>query len=43
VRASAEYGYVVRDVRRLALIGGALVALLVGLWAVTEVTGIGPF
>jgi hypothetical protein len=43
VRASAEYGYVVRDVRRLALIGGALVAFLVGLWAVTEVTGIGPF
>ncbi|HEY4634910.1 MAG TPA: hypothetical protein VIH00_13420 [Candidatus Limnocylindrales bacterium] len=43
VRASAEYGYVVRDVRRVALIGGGLVAFLVGLWAVTEVTGIGPF
>jgi hypothetical protein len=43
VRASEEYGYVVRDVRRLALIGGALVAFLVGLWAITEVTGIGPF
>jgi hypothetical protein len=43
VRASEEYGYVVRDVRRLALIGGGLVAFLVGLWAVTEATGIGPF
>lgn len=43
VRASQEYGYVVRDVRRIALIGGSLVAFLIGLWAIVQATGIGPF
>jgi hypothetical protein len=43
VRASAEYGYVVRDIRRIALIGGSLIAGLLGLWVVTQATGIGPF
>ena len=43
VRASEEYGYVVRDVRRIALIGGSLIAGLLGLWVVTQATGIGPF
>lgn len=42
-RAAAEYGYVVRDVRRVAIIGGGLIALLVGLWVVIEATGVGPF
>jgi hypothetical protein len=42
-RAAAEYGYVVRDVRRLAIIGGTLIAVMVGLWAIIEATGIGPF
>jgi hypothetical protein len=42
-RAAAEYGYVVRDVRRVAIIGGSLIAVMVGLWAIVEVTGIGPF
>ena len=40
MRASEEYAYVVRDVRRIALIGGSLVVLLLGLWVVSEATGI---
>ena len=43
VRASEEYGYVLRDIRRIALIGGSLIAGLLGLWVVTQVTGAGPF
>ena len=43
MRAAGEYAYVVRDVRRIAVIGGSLVAVLIGLWAVIQVTGIGPF
>ncbi len=39
LRAAEEYAYVMRDVRRIALIGGALIALLIGLWVVTQVTG----
>jgi len=42
-RASEEYAYVLRDVRRIALIGGSMVALLIGLWLVIHATGIGPF
>lgn len=43
MRAADEYAYVVRDVRRIVVIGGSLVALLLGLWVVVEATGIGPF
>ncbi len=39
VRAVEEYAYVARDVRRIAVIGGSLVALLIGLWAVTQASG----
>jgi hypothetical protein len=39
VRAAEEYAYVARDVRRIAVIGGALIAILIGLWAVLEATG----
>ena len=39
VRAAEEYGYVSRDVRRIALIGGSLVILLLVLWAVVQATG----
>jgi hypothetical protein len=42
-RATEEYGYVARDVRRIAVIGGSMVAILAGLWVVIQVTGIGPF
>ncbi|HET9755729.1 MAG TPA: hypothetical protein VFP66_04445 [Candidatus Limnocylindrales bacterium] len=43
VRAEEEYAYVSRDVRRLVTIGGSLIALLIGLWAVTQVTNLTPF
>jgi hypothetical protein len=39
VRASEEYAYVVRDVRRIALIGGSMVIILIALWAVMHLTG----
>jgi len=39
VRASQEYAYVARDIRRLALIGGSMLAILIGLWVVLQVTG----
>jgi hypothetical protein len=42
VRAQEEYAYVSRDIRRLVLIGGSLVAALIGLWAVTQVTNLTP-
>ena len=41
VRASQEYAYVARDIKRLALVGGSLIALLIGLWVVSQATGIG--
>ncbi|HEX2469537.1 MAG TPA: hypothetical protein VHK05_03015, partial [Candidatus Limnocylindrales bacterium] len=43
VRAQEEYAYVSRDVRRLVLIGGSLIALLVGLWVVFQASGASPF
>lgn len=39
MRAAEEYRYVARDMRRITIIGGGLVAFLIGLWAVTMVTG----
>ena len=43
LRASQEYAYVSRDVRRIVVIGGSLIALLLGIWVVVEATGVGPF
>jgi hypothetical protein len=40
-RASHEYAYVQRDVRRIIAIGGSLVAFLLLLWVVLQATGIG--
>jgi hypothetical protein len=40
VAAANEYAYVARDVRRVAVVGGSLVGLLLALWVVTQVTGI---
>ena len=40
-RASHEYDYVLRDVRRIAVIGGSMIALLLGLWVVLQATGVG--
>ena len=38
--AANEYAYVARDVRRVAIVGGSLVTLLLAVWAAAEVTGI---
>jgi hypothetical protein len=43
VSAAEEYAYVARDVRRIAIVGGSLVAILFALWLIVTVTGIGPF
>ena len=43
VRAAQEYAYVMRDVRRIVIIGGGLIVLLIALWAIIETAGIGPF
>ena len=40
VAAANEYAYVARDVRRVAIVGGSLVALLLALWVVVQITGI---
>jgi hypothetical protein len=40
-RASHEYAYVLRDVRRIVLIGGSLIALLLVLWVILEASGVG--
>jgi hypothetical protein len=42
VSAAEEYAYVARDIRRIAIVGGSLVALLVILWLVSHLTGMGP-
>ena len=38
--AAGEYAYVARDVRRVAMVGGSLVGLLLILWVVTQLTGV---
>jgi len=43
ISASEEYGYVVRDVRRIAIIGAAQLLVLAILWAAIQATGFGPF
>jgi hypothetical protein len=43
ISAADEYAYVARDVRRIALVGGSLILLLVVLWVIAHVTGFGPF
>jgi hypothetical protein len=40
-RASHEYAYVARDVRKIAVIGGSLIALLLALWVVVQATSAG--
>lgn len=42
VRAAEEYAYVGRDVRRIAILGGSLIVLLLALWIVAHATGAGP-
>ena len=40
-RASHEYAYVARDVRKITAIGGSLIALLFVVWIVVQASGIG--
>jgi hypothetical protein len=40
VAAANEYAYVARDIRKVAIVGGSLVGLLLALWVVTQVTGV---
>ena len=39
VAAAQEYAYVARDVRRIAVVGGGMIAILLGLWLVVHLTG----
>lgn len=38
--AAQEYAYVASDVRRIALVGGSLFAVLIALWLLIEVLGV---
>jgi len=40
VRAAEEYNYVVRDVRRILLVGGSLAGVLVALFVLIDVLGV---
>ncbi len=40
--AAEEYGYVARDVRRIAIVGGSLIILLIALWVLSHILGMGP-
>ena len=42
VRAAEEYAYVGRDVKRITLIGGSLILILVILAIITHLSGSGP-
>jgi hypothetical protein len=37
--ASDEYAYVTRDVRRIAIVGGGLISILLVLWVIAQATG----
>jgi hypothetical protein len=37
--AAEEYGYVARDVRRIAIVGGGLVTILIVLWILSHALG----
>ena len=43
VSASEEYAYVARDVRRIVIVGGSLVAFLFALWIIAHIAHLGPF
>ncbi len=40
VAAADEYAYVARDVRRIAIVGGSMVVILLAIWAIAHLTGI---
>ena len=39
VAAAQEYAYVARDVKRIAIVGGSLILILLALWLVVHLTG----
>ena len=39
VAAANEYAYVARDVKRIAIVGGGLILILLGIWLVVHLTG----
>jgi hypothetical protein len=39
VAAAEEYAYVARDVKRIAIVGGGLILILLGIWLVVHLTG----
>ncbi len=41
VSAAEEYAYVARDVRRIAIVGGSLLGILLLLWLIAHLAGIG--
>jgi hypothetical protein len=41
VRASHEYAYVARDVRRIALTAGLMFGILAALWVIVNIGGVG--
>jgi hypothetical protein len=41
VQAAEEYSYVARDVRRIAIVGGSLVGILLVIWILGHVAGMG--
>ena len=40
--ASEEYRYVARDVRKISIVGGSLVVILLAIWVISHVAGLGP-
>jgi hypothetical protein len=42
ISTAEEYQYVARDVRRIAIVGGSLVLVLLGLWVLSHILGMGP-
>jgi hypothetical protein len=39
VAAAQEYAYVARDVKRIAIVGGAMILILLAIWLVVHLTG----
>ena len=42
ISTAEEYQYVARDVRRIAIVGGSLVLILLALWILSHILGMGP-
>ena len=42
VRASHEYAYVARDVRRILVTGSVMMGILAAIWVIVNIGGVGP-